>query len=589
MRFPVRFQILALVAAVLIVALGSYFALATRLFTSDKLTYIYDLESSLTAMISEETRESLSGRIDKLGYFAVAARDGDADRAARHLLASDPDLLSLEIWEARRGGPERVFLHVEPERLAASNLDEADLAEARRTTPVPFDVLGDEGALLQNASLPPDVALLSLAAVPPGGEAAVVAIFRPDRMLRIFARSPAWRVYLVDGRGRLVVHPDPARMVAREDASSSELVREATRGPLARGVREFEAGEGPVLGAFARIGVGRLAVVAEVPRAEALRATRALARRSVLFGLAVLFVAVIASVALGLRLTAPLRRLEEATAAIARGDFATRVPETGGNEIAALARAFNRMGAELAEREARLGEAHAQLAQSAKLSAVGELAASVVHEVKNPIAGLVGYAEVGAQAATLEEAREIFQVIEKNAWRASDVLQTMLAFSRPADVTRGPVDLSQLARDTLRLVQHQLQLSGVSIETDLPGGLPPAWGNEQQLQQMLVNLVMNAAHAMEDTERRVLAVVTRAEGDRVVLAVRDTGVGMTPETRARLFTPFFTTKAPGQGTGLGLSVTRRIVESHGGRIEVDTAPGVGTAFEVRLPSRPPPG
>jgi C4-dicarboxylate-specific signal transduction histidine kinase len=162
----------------------------------------------------------------------------------------------------------------------------------------------------------------------------------------------------------------------------------------------------------------------------------------------------------------------------------------------------------------------------------------------------------------------------------------MLAFSRPADVTRGPVDLSQLVRDTLRLLQHQLQLSGVTIQLHLPDRLPPVSANEQQLQQVLVNLVMNAAHAMEASERRVLEIATRAEDGQVVLAVRDTGVGMTPETRARLFTPFFTTKAPGQGTGLGLSVTRRIVEAHGGRIEVDTDPGRGTAFEVRLPATP---
>jgi signal transduction histidine kinase len=568
------------------VALASYFALATRLFTADKITYLYDLESSLTAMVSEEMRESLASRVDKLGYFALAARDGDAQRAAHHLLASDPDLLSLEIWEPRGDRLERVFGHVEPGRLAAANLSEADLAEARRSTPVAFDALETEGVLLQNASLAPDVALLSLAAIPPGGDAAVVALLRPDRVLRIFSRSPAWRVYLVDGRGTLVVHPDPARMVARVDASASEIVREATRGPLARAVREFETEEGPVIGAYSQVGVGRLAVVVEVPRAEALRATRALARRSVLFGLAVLFVAVIASVGLGLRLTSPLRHLEEATAAIARGDFATRVPEGGGNEIAALARAFNRMGAELAEREASLGEAHAQLAQSAKLSAVGELAASVVHEVKNPIAGLVGYADLGTQVSTLEEAREIFNTIEKTAWRASDVLQTMLTFSRPADVSRGPVDLSQLVRDTLRLLQHQLQLSAVAVELDLAGRLSPVWGNEQQLQQVLVNLVMNAAHAMKEAEQRVLKLATRGEDDRVVLTVRDTGVGMTPETRAHLFTPFFTTKAPGQGTGLGLSVTRRIVEAHGGEIGVDTAPGRGTAFEIRLPVRP---
>jgi signal transduction histidine kinase len=206
--------------------------------------------------------------------------------------------------------------------------------------------------------------------------------------------------------------------------------------------------------------------------------------------------------------------------------------------------------------------------------------------VKNPIAGLVGYADLGTQVSTLEEAREIFNTIEKTAWRASDVLQTMLTFSRPADVSRGPVDLSQLVRDTLRLLQHQLQLSAVAVELDLAGGLSPVWGNEQQLQQVLVNLVMNAAHAMKEAEQRVLKLATRGEDDRVVLTVRDTGVGMTPETRAHLFTPFFTTKAPGQGTGLGLSVTRRIVEAHGGEIGVDTEPGLGTAFEIRLPVMP---
>ncbi len=578
----VRFQILALVAAVLLVAVGSYFLLATELFRRDKLAYVYDLESSLTATVSDELRESLGSRVDKLGYFALAAASGDASRAAAPLLASDPDLLSLEIWEPRQGTFQRVFHRADPARLAAVNLSEAELEEARRSTPVPFEAVAAEGALLQNASLPPDVALLSLAAAPEGGRGVVVAVLKPDRLLRIFARSPAWKVYLVDGRGVVVVHPDPVRVVSRARAES-EIVRDAVQGTVARGVREFDGPAGPVIGAFSRVGLGRLAVVAEVSRAEALRATRILARRSILFGVAILLVAVLASLYLGRRLTAPLRRLEEATRTVAAGDFAVQIPVEGRNEIARLAGAFNRMGVELSDREARLTEAHTQLAQAEKLSAVGEIAASVVHEVKNPVSAIVGFAQLGREAERLEVAREIFQQIEGHAWRSSDVLQTLLAYARLDKPVRIRLDPSALARETLKLVRHQLLLKRIQVETSLPEGLPPILGNANQLEQVLVNLVLNASQAMEGREKKVLALSARAEGDQVVIAVGDTGTGISPEDRDQLFRPFFTTKPRGQGTGLGLSVSLRIVRQHRGDIRVESQPGQGTTFSVVLP------
>ena len=123
----IRMQILGVLAAVLLVALGSYFLLATELFAQDKLAYIFDLESSLTATVSEQLRESLGSRVDKLGYFALAAASGDAERAAAPLLASDPDLLSLEVWESRGGRFQRVLRRLDARRLAAANLSEAEI------------------------------------------------------------------------------------------------------------------------------------------------------------------------------------------------------------------------------------------------------------------------------------------------------------------------------------------------------------------------------------------------------------------------------------------------------------------------------
>ena len=577
-----RFQILSLVAAVLLGALGSYFLLATELFTRDKLAYVYDLESSLTATVSGELRESLGSRVDKLGYFALAAASGEAGRAAAPLLASDPDLLSLEIWEPRDGRFQRVFHRADPARLEAVNLSEAELAEARRSTPVPFGAVAAEGVVLQNASLPPDVALLSLAAAPQGGRGVVVALLKPDRLLRIFARSPAWQVYLVDGRGVVVIHPDPARVVARASAASG-IVRDAVQGTVARGVREFDGPDGAVIGAFSRVGLGRLAVVAEVSRAEALRATRTLARRSILFGVGILLVAILASLYLGRRLTAPLGRLQEATHAVAAGEFGLRIPVEGRNEIARLAEAFNRMGGELADREARLTEAHTQLGQAEKLSAVGEIAASVVHEVKNPLSAIVGYAQLGRDASHLDEAKELFRQIEQHGWRSNDVLQSLLAYARLEKPVQTRLDPAAIAGDALKLLRHQLLLKRVQVETSLPEGLPPILGNANQLEQVLVNLVMNASQAMEGTPLKVLRLSARAEGDQVVIEVADTGAGIRPEDREKIFRPFFTTKAEGQGTGLGLSVSLRMVRQHQGEIRVESQPGQGTTFSVVLP------
>lgn len=588
MKISIRYQILVLTVGVLGVAIAAYFLLATRLFTRDKLAYIYDLESSLSTTVAEEVRASLGSRVDKLGWLALSQAQGGDARAARNVLASDPDLLSVEIWEPRGGRYAQVFRLLDPERLAALDLSAEELAEARRSAPVPFEAVAAEGALLQNASLPPDVGILSLAAPAPEGSRVVVALLRPDRLLRIFARSPAWRVYLVDGKGGIVVHPDPSRIVARESAASIPVVKEAIRGPVGRGVHEYEGPDGPAIGAFARVGLGRLAVVVEVPQAVALDASRQLARRSLLFGLGILFLAVFASVFLGRRLTAPLRRLEEATQAVARGEFASHVEVAERNEIGSLAEAFNRMSRELADREARLTEAHTQLAQSEKLSVVGEIGASVAHEVKNPLAGIVGYAQLGQSADTLDQAKDSLKLIETHAWRASDILQALLEFARLDRVDYAPVDAVGIAEGAVRLLRHQLMTKRVRVETAYAPGLPHVLGNAGQLQQVFVNLVMNASQAMEDRPERVLTIGATLEGDHVAFTFSDTGTGMAPEVLGKIFTPFFSTKPRGHGTGLGLSVSQRIVKQHHGAILVRSEPGKGTTFTVLMPVAPSP-
>jgi len=583
MRIHLRFQILILTAGMLLVSLGSYLALATNLLEQDKIAYIYDLESSLTATVSEQVATSLSGLESSLRYFAIETSREDHYEAAAELFASEPDVLAVEVWKPGGGRFERLHHHADEARMRASNVSAADLDKARRTTPVPFEAVVAEGLQLQNASVAPDVALLSVAVPAPDG-LVTVALFQPGRLLRIFGRAPAYQVYLVDAKGGVVVHPDPQRVIGRASAAESPLVQQAIRGPVARAVRQLDSRDGQLIGAFARTGVGRLAVVVEVPREEALRGARLLVRRSLLFGLGIFFAAVLASVFFARRLTAPLARLEEATRAIAAGNFEVTIPKTGSNEIDALARAFTRMGKELADRETRLGDADLQLSQSVKLSVLGEISASVVHEVRGPITGIIGYAQAGRDPANAGHAAEHFQLIEDLGWRADEIVRVLLEFARFEHSPMEPVDLNKVVAETLRLLKHQLMLHRAQVETRLSPAIAPVLGNANQLQQVLSNLVLNAAHAMEESPTRLLTVSTAPEAGAVVVAVADTGPGMTPAVREKLFTPFFTTKPRGRGTGLGLSVSQRIVQRHRGEISVETSPGQGTTIRVRLPA-----
>lgn len=593
MRISIRYQIVALVAGILIAAMVTYLLLATSLFTRDKLAWLYDYNALLAGTLSEEVATHVSALSDKLRYFgaeqgaALAAGEGGAphERAQRLFNASE-DLLALELWT--RSSPtsfERRYEFTDSERLNALGIDPGDLVEAAREHPLSLDAVGAEGLMVENVSLPPDLALMRVAAPVDDGAAVVVGFLRPDRLLRMFGRSDLHTAWLVDGRGRVVVHPDPSRVLGRMDASAIPIVRTALEGKLTRGAEEFVSGEQRMLGAFARVPLARLSVIVEAPRQEAFRATGELNRRSVLFAVGVIAVALLASIYFSRRLTAPIRKLEETMDMVSQGELGAEAPVTTRNEIGHLAVAFNRMSRELSRREGLLIERNAQLVQSEKLSALGELSAGLAHEVKNPMVGIVGFSQLGQIASSLEEAKEYFGLIEGDAKRANDILQNLLEFARPSKVEFVTLDLNAVVQGAVRLVAHQLQIARVKLETSYGEGLPKVRGNNNQLRQVLVNLMMNAAHAMEEAERKELHVHTEpAPSGGVLIAVRDTGHGMTPEVKAKLFQPFFSTKERGKGTGLGLSVSRSIINEHLGELHVESDPGAGASFYIRLPA-----
>jgi two-component system, NtrC family, sensor kinase len=230
--------------------------------------------------------------------------------------------------------------------------------------------------------------------------------------------------------------------------------------------------------------------------------------------------------------------------------------------------------------ERRIAE---QLRQSEKLAALGELVAGVAHELNNPLAGISAFAQLLLEEELNADQRESARLIKREADRAVGVIRDLLLFSRKAGPSTMPLDINGLVQLTLRLRAYSLRSSGVQVETHLDANLPEVSGDDQKLQQVILNLIVNAEYAMRRSSTKRLAIRTAHEGDAVVTEVSDTGAGMSEETVQRVFEPFFTTKPAGEGTGLGLSVSYGIVEAHGGTITVESAPGRGTTFRIVLP------
>jgi len=227
-----------------------------------------------------------------------------------------------------------------------------------------------------------------------------------------------------------------------------------------------------------------------------------------------------------------------------------------------------------------------RLAQSEKLSAAGQIAAGVAHEVNNPLTVILGLSQIMAQDDSLSPVlKDQLGLIVKHAKRAGRITQNMLSFSRKNGSEKRNCDLRFLLGDTLPLVRHDILRAKVKLFLKCTAHSVWVKIDCEKLREILINLVMNALHAMEDRETRHLIIGIRRELDKAVLYVQDTGTGIAKEALPRIFEPFYTTKPIGKGTGLGLSICYGIAVEHGGLLAVDSSPK-GTTFSLELPLCP---
>jgi two-component system NtrC family sensor kinase len=238
---------------------------------------------------------------------------------------------------------------------------------------------------------------------------------------------------------------------------------------------------------------------------------------------------------------------------------------------------------DIRERDKKIRDFTDVLTRANRLAALGELAASIAHEIKNPLISIQGFARRISQGQDAQKLDTYAKYIEKEAERLSTVLMKLLDFSRVAEPNREELDLNRLVEDTVLFLEHHLtRFRNIDLKVEKDESLPPAYGDKVHVQQALVNLVMNAAQAMPQGGPLVVKTGRRDDAYAFV-AVTDKGTGIRKEDMERIFESFFTTKAKGEGTGLGPSLVKRLIEANGGKIEAESTEGAGSTFTLLLP------
>lgn len=428
-----------------------------------------------------------------------------------------------------------------------------------------------------------------------------------------------------DLRYIIVVKMDGRSLIHRRDGWSTDVLGDATSRRMERisrpafsrhfsSVAREEVLEAavPILVNKARWGVVRLGFSLSPLQGH----MNEMYRNAALMAIALMAVGLAASLVMSRFITRPLVRLIRAVRSISAGDLSQRVPVSSRDEMGELAEAFNRMTEDLertlaAEQEKagqltqaynqvnqahrELQEAQAKLLQSGRLASIGELAAGVAHEMNNPLSAVLTYSILIHERLgklpddvreTLGQVPRQLETIKAGAERCKAIADNLLTFSRQSGAKMEQLALGQVVDRTFELIGAQLRKAQVRLNVEVPDALK-VWGNAGQLQQVLTNLAINGAQAM-DPHGELTVRARNGEGrDQVTLEVSDTGRGIPGELQDRIFDPFFSTKPVGQGTGLGLSIVYGIVQQHGGEIAVESTEGSGTTFRIKLPTRRP--
>lgn len=588
MRMPIRFKILISLLIVITGVVSIITFTMANLFHTDKTAYIHDLTSVIALHTTQEADSLLLGYQERLQVYGRVLTAGKLDREQksallRELVTDSGDFVAVTLY---RDGKEEASLF-DNAALAKAGLSPNSVSAWQREHRAPADALAPGKVFVENSTLTPKFPTftISKALNSRGGTGTVlVAMIRLDRILSLSREAKAFETFLLDSRGELLAHTNEALVAGhRRPEWLPKLGNLDTEVRTVEYVRE----DIDYVGGFSRVSSGNLLVGVQIPKSAAYLTARNLLNNLIGVALLLIIAAAVVSSFWSRLITRPLERLSAASRLVGTGNFEIQLTARGNDEIGDLAGSFNQMTTELKSRDESLRLAQGQLIQSEKMAAFGQLGAGIAHEVKNPLGGILGFAQLSMRK--VEKDTPLYknlQTIEKETRRCREIIDNLLKFSRQESVDFTIVDVHQVIDDAVSIVAHQLGVNQVMLEKEVAPELPQIYGNANQLEQALINFLINAQQAMDGTPGTVRILARPLDSGGVELRVSDNGPGIPKDIQAKLFDPFFTTKEPGKGTGLGLSVTYGIIREHAGELRVESEPGAGATFIVTLPPAP---
>lgn len=590
-RFPIRFKFLIALLLVITAVVGTITFTMAKLFHDDKSAYIHDLTSEMAMHTAAETRALLVGYRQRLQVFTRLLFDRQMppeqkSKLLKQLFEDFQDFVAITVYEKEA---EQTTIY-DAKTLEAAGLTKDRLIAHRSKHPLPFNSIEKGVVFVANSTISGKLPTLTLAISnqiqnSDSRNGVVAAVIRLHGLQRLATRSKVFTTFIVNHTGKTLAHTNLQKVIRHKPVGWIAKMKHLGGKQSHGATLEFNLNGQEMVGGVARIEVSDLLAGVQIPKAAAYLTARELLNNLMIVSLALLIIAAILSL-LGSRLiTRPLERLAQATKTVAKGQFDIQVALSARDEIGNLAQSFNKMTSELDSREKALKDAQAALIQSEKLAAFGQLGAGIAHEVKNPLAGILGLTQLSLRKAEKDTpVHENLTIIEKEATRCATIIQNLLKFARQEKVAFESVDLNQVAQDAMAIVEHQLEISKVKLRKNFDPDLPAIPGNANQIQQVLINLMINAQQAMQGNPGEVTLTTVSSNASHVQVQVRDDGPGIPEDLQAKIFEPFFTTKEVGKGTGLGLSVSYGIIKEHKGDIQVESSPETGTVFKITLPA-----
>jgi len=536
--------------------------------------------------VAEEADSILRGHNEKLRVFArlMAERGLTQEQKAammKKLFEEFTEFIMIARYDEQG---EKVTVY-DSEALREAGLAKEDYSRDA----LPLDLIYEGRPFIENSTLSAKLPTFTMAVAETqrkeGARPAVVsAVVRLDSLLKLAGRSRVFETFLIDNSGSYLAHTNTGKVISRHKESGLPTLQEFRGGQNIGTTHEYSYTGVQMVGGLARVEFGGLVAGVQIPKSTAYLTAKVLFSSLMGVSFALLIASVLLSLFWSRRLTRPLEKLSDATKELGRGEFNIHIERTSNDEIGHLAESFNQMASELSIREKALNEAQAQLVQSEKMAAFGQLGAGIAHEVKNPLAGILGFAQLSLRKTEKDSPlhKNLLQ-IEKETRRCKTIIENLLKFARQEKVQYAATDINRVVQDSIDIMGHQLGIHQIKVEKDLSANLPEIMANGNQIQQVLMNFMLNSQQAMNGNPGTVRLETAIADAQNIEIRVKDNGPGIPKEIQTKIFEPFFTTKPAGQGTGLGLSVSYGIIKDHGGIIRIVSQQGEGTLFIITLP------